>query len=99
MRKLKSVVSALLLTVLLIGLALLNGAELFADPNSGMGECQVTYAKAGKFPEIRIKKPTYNDEGDLVGCSDKGNGCVIIVMFAGGQQHELLITAQDILLR
>ena len=98
MRKWKSLVGALLLTVLLIGLALLNGAELFADPNSGMGECQVTYAAAA-FPEIRIKKPVRNDEGDLIGCIGKGNGCVVIVMSFAGQERELLITAQDVLLR
>lgn len=43
MRNWKSLVGVLLLTILLlIGLALMNGAEAFADSNSAIGEAEIT---------------------------------------------------------
>ena len=99
MRRWKQLVGALLLTTFLIGLALVNGTELFADNSAQIGEAQIVTAAMAKFPEIRIKKPIRNEEGDLIGCAGKGNGCVIVVMSVGGVQHELLITAQDVVLR
>lgn len=105
MRNWKSLVGALLLTMLLIGLALLNGAEplngteTFADSNSGIGEAEIGCAAAGPFPEIRIKKAKYDDDGNLIGCFEKGNNCVVIVFTVAGRTQELLVTADDVMLK
>ena len=100
MRKWKQLVGALLLTTLLIGLGLLDGALLPGD-NAEIGEAEISYAAAAKLPEIRIKKPIRNEHGDLIGCAGKGNGCVIVVMRVGGTQHEVLIDLEkrDFVLR
>jgi len=100
MRKWKQLVAALLLTAFFIGLGLLDGALLPAD-NSEIGEAEITTAAIAKFPEIRIKKPVRNEEGDLIGCVGKGDGCVIVVMSVGGTKHEALIDLErgDFVLR
>lgn len=99
MQKCKQLAAALVTSLLLIGLGLLNGAQLFgAFSNSQIGEAQVSYAATG-LPEIRIKKAQRNEHGDLIGCWGKGNGCVIVVMTVAGEQYELLITADDVQLR
>lgn len=99
MRKWKQLVSVILLTTLLIVLGLVNGAEPFADCNSQISEAQISSAAAGPFPEIRLKRPRYDDDGNLVGCSGKGNKCVIVVLTVAGERHEILMTAQDVILR
>ena len=100
MQKWKQVVAALLLTVFLIGMGLVNGAQLFVGSSeSQIGQPEIDLAAAGRLPEIRIKKAQRNDQGDLIGCWGTGNGCVIVVMTVFGEQHELLITAQDVVLR
>jgi len=94
MRKLKKVVSVLALTVLLIAVTVVDGTLLMtgsADPQ--IGEAQIGCAAAGPFPEIRLKKPHYDDDGYLIGCWGKGTKCVIVVMTVGGQEHELVVAA------
>ena len=100
MRRWKQLVGALLLTTLLIGLGVLDGALLPGDMPE-VGDAEITTAAMAKFPEIRIKKPVRNEEGDLIGCVGKGDGCVIVVMSVGGTTHEALIDLEkfDFVLR
>ncbi|MBA7649207.1 hypothetical protein ES703_57002 [subsurface metagenome] len=100
MRKLKKVVCVLALTVLLIAVTAVDGTLLMTGAaDAQIGEAPLGCAAAGPFPEIRLKKPQYDDEGNLIGCWDKGNDCVIVVMSVAGQERQLSIAAGGVLLR
>ncbi|GAH90389.1 unnamed protein product [marine sediment metagenome] len=94
MRKLKKVVCVLALTALLVAVTAVDGTLLMTGAaDAQIGEAQISCAAAGPFPEIRLKKPHYDDDGHLIGCWGKGTKCVIVVMAVGGKEHEMVVAA------
>ncbi|GAH92745.1 unnamed protein product [marine sediment metagenome] len=99
MRKVKKVISVLALTLLLIAVTAVDGTLFLPGSPDTIGEAQIDCAAAGPFPEIRLKKPHYDDDGNLIGCWGTGNKCVIVVMDVAGQERQLSIAAGGVLLR
>lgn len=101
MRKLKKVVCALVLTVLLIAVTVVDGTLLFEVPlDSQMGEAQTSIqATASCLPRVHFRKAQYDDDGALTGCYNQGNDCLIIVFDVAGEEQHLLVTANEVRLR
>ncbi|GAH92671.1 unnamed protein product [marine sediment metagenome] len=96
----KKLVCALALTVLLVAVMAVDGTMvLTGSPDSQLTAPELKCAAAGPFPEIRLKKAQYDDEGNLIGCWSKGNNCVIVVMEVAGQERQLSVAAGGVLLR
>ncbi len=84
MSKWKKLASAFLLTLLLVGVAMVNGTQLLGEvSNSQIGESQVSYAR---LPYLTIKKAWYGDNGEFLGCYSSGKNCIVIVI-AGATVH------------
>ncbi|GAI50170.1 unnamed protein product [marine sediment metagenome] len=100
MRTMKKLVCALALTVLLIAVMAVDGTMvLTGSADAQIGEAPLGCAAAGPFPEIRLKKPHYDEDHNLIGCWGKGTKCVIVVMDVAGQERQLSIAAGGVLLR
>jgi len=99
MRKLKKVVSALTLTVLLIAVTAVDGTWLtISSPDTQIGASKICAASLPS-PRVRYRKAQYDDDGKLIGCFNKGDDCIVIAFGAGGEEINLLITSDGVHLR
>lgn len=97
MRKWKSLVSALLLTVLLIAVTAVDGTLLMTgSPDSQLTAPEIQCAAMARIPIIRLKLAVYDDEGNLSKCITGGNNCVVIVV---ANERRLMFAAGGVLLK